>query len=31
MRQLEKFRETLVALDDPIEAALYIEKREGVE
>ena len=26
MRQLEKFKETLAALDDPMEAALYIDK-----
>ena len=31
MRQLEKFKETLAALDDPMEAALYIDKRERVE
>ena len=31
MRQLEKFKETLAALDDPMETALYIDKREGVE
>lgn len=26
MRQLEKFKEILAALDDPMEAALYIDK-----
>ena len=31
MRHLEKFKEPLAALDDPMEAALYIDKREGVE
>ena len=26
MRQLEKFKERLAALDDPMEAALYIDE-----